>query len=151
MRRASQLAVILSFLLCLAVHIFWLRSYLCTERVVWAGQSGWRSVRTASGHFELSLHLADSSNQPPDQLHGPRYERSEVLAPYFHMWDLLCSSVDDIDIDWQWAGFAWNAKLNFVQGDHYSTTIVPCWLLSALTLVLPGLSAAFRLRRSRVG
>jgi hypothetical protein len=148
MRRALQFTVVVSFLLSLAVHLFWLRSYLCTEKVVWAGQSGWRSARTASGHFEFSLHVADWSSHPADQFHGPRYVRGEVLPPYFHMWDLLCSSMDDIDIDWQWGGFAWNAKLNFVQGDHYSTTIVPCWLLGVLTLIVPALSAARHFRRS---
>ena len=148
-RRAFQFAVAASFVLCLAVHIVWLRSYVCSEKVHWANQCGWRSVRSAAGHLEVSMHLADWSGQPATQFYWPKYEQGEVQPPSHGETAELCSSAGDRDIYWERGGFAWYAKLNFKQGVHYSTAVVPCWFLAALTAFLPLLTTTLRLRSRR--
>jgi len=147
-RRLFQFAAAASFALCLAVHIFWLRSYVCTEKVDWQGSGGWRSVRTAAGHLEVGLLLVDWSGQPPSQFHGPKYQR-DLVQPPFNGLILLCSSRGATNIDWERGGFAWYARLNFIQGEHYSITVVPCWFLAAATLLLPLVTTTLRLRSRR--
>ena len=144
-RRLFQIAAAASFALCLAVHICWLRSHFCSEKVVWSTRYGWRSVQTAQGHLEVGLLLVDSSDQAPTLFHGPRYEREDVRQPTRYP-ALLCSSRGDMDIDWQLAGFAWIAKLNSLQGVHHSTAVIPCWFLALATLALPLAATTQRLR-----
>ena len=148
-RRAFQFAVAASFVLCLAVHIVWLRSYYCSEKVHWANQCGWRSVGSAAGHLEIGMHVADWSDQPATQFYWPKYAPGEIQPPFNGVTAELCSSVDDIDIHWERGGFAWYAKLNSRLGDYYSTTVVPCWLLAAVAAFLPLLTTTLRLRSRR--
>jgi hypothetical protein len=143
-QRFFQCAAIASFALCLAMHILWLRSYFCTEKVEWQGSGGWRSVRTAAGHLEVGLLLADWSGQPPARFHGPKYERDQVRPPFNDLL-ILCSSRGDTNIDWERSGFAWYAKLNSKRGVHHSIAVVPCWFLAAITLLLPLVTTTLRL------
>jgi|GEM_PF-5096216 len=142
--RAFQLAAAASFVLCLAIHILWLRSYSCTEKVDWCNSRGWRSVRTAAGHLEVGLLLADWSGQVATLNCGPEYHRDEVQPPFNPLLE-LCSSGGDRNIDWDRGGFAWYAKLNSQQGVYYSTLVAPCWFLAGATMFLPLVSATLRL------
>jgi hypothetical protein len=143
-RRVLQVLVAVSFALSLAVHDLWLRSFASTERVSWQGSRGWRCVRTAAGHLEVSLLVIDWSDRPRSEFHGPQYVREAAQPPINGMLE-LCSSVSDIDIDWSRGGFAWYAKLNPRQGEHYSIAVAPCWFLAAITMLLPLASATRRL------
>ena len=144
-RRLFQFAVVASFALRLAVHILWLRSYVCSEKVVWQGSRGWRSVRTAAGHLEVGMLVVDWSGQPASQFHWPKYLRDQVQPPHIGFLELCCSSAGDRNIDWERGGFAWNARLNFIRGEHYSIAVVPCWFLAAATLLLPLVTTTLRL------
>ena len=143
-RRLFQFAAAASFTLCLVVHILWLRSYVCSEKVYWQGTGGWRSVRTTAGHLEVGFLLVDWSGQPAAQFHGPKYQRDQVQPPLNGLIE-LCTSSSDTNIDWERGGFAWYAKLNSVQGVHHSITVVPCWFLAAATLLLPLVTTTLRL------
>jgi hypothetical protein len=149
-RQLFQFAVAASFALCLAVHILWLRSYVCSEKVVWQNSGGWRSVRTAAGHLEVSMLVVDWSGQPAAQFHGPKYVRDQVQPPFNGNAE-LCSSASDTNIDWERGGFAWYAKLNSRQGVYYSIAVAPCWFLATATLLLPLVTTTLRLwpRRQR--
>jgi hypothetical protein len=132
-RRVLQSTAAVSLFLGLAMLLAWLRSYACSDQVDWSTNRGWRSIRTATGHVQFSLLVADWSDRPAEQLHGPRYERHESRPP-FNTLLFLCSSAGDRHIDWSYLGFAWHAKLNFRQGVHHSTTVLPCWFLCAASL-----------------
>ncbi len=145
---AFQCAAAVSFAVCLAVLGFWLRSYHCSDKLHWSTTRGWRSVRTAAGHLEVGLLIADWSDQPSAEIHLPKYERG-VPHPPLRLF-LLCSSRGDTDIHWERAGFSWNAKLNSQRGVYHSITVFPCWFLAAASAILPLLAAVPRLSRRSV-
>jgi len=150
MRRWARTIAAAAYLaLCLAVPIFWLRSHFCTDHVAWSTRCGWQSVRTAAGHLQVDVLLADWSATPPDQLHGPRYERTDARPPFCLVLS-PCSSRGDIDTAWQHAGFAWYSRLNPSRGVHRATAVVPCWLLAVGTLFPPVIATVQRFRRRRL-
>ena len=148
-RRLLQVAVVVSLLLCLAVHVLWLRSHFFSETIDWKNTGGWRSVQTAAGHLQMSLLLVDWSGQPANQFSGPKYERSEPQRPFNHL-ALCCHSFCDERIDWEYGGFAWHAILDSKQGHHDLIFIAPCWALAAMTAALPLAAATVQVwRRGR--
>jgi hypothetical protein len=55
-----------SLVLCVATCILWGRSYWVTDQIRWKNVGGWRAVRSATGHVEVGLLLADWSDGPPE-------------------------------------------------------------------------------------
>jgi len=147
-RRVFQFAAATSFVLCLAVHVFWLRSYFCTESVIWENRSGWQAVRTGAGHFQIEMFLSDWSGQPATRFHGLRYQREQEVHLPYSSYALLCSSLGETQIEWERAGFAFAAKLDWNHGDYQLNAALPCWLLGLATLFLPAISVRLRLRRA---
>jgi hypothetical protein len=135
-RRAFQIATAASFVFCLAVHIFWLRSHFYSESVTWENRGGWRAVRTGAGQFQVGMFLSDWSDQPAARFRGPQYQRAEVRPPHISF-ALLCSSVGETEIDWERAGFALAAKLDWNHGDYHVSAAIPCWFLGVISLILP--------------
>ena len=147
-RRLLRFAVAVSLVLCLAVHVAWLRSYFYSETVDWKHRGGWRSFRTAAGQLEISLLVADWSQKPAAQLRGPKYERGEVQPPFNHLL-VHCHSAGDQRIDWERGGFAWYSILNFKQGHHDVLVFAPFWFLAAATAFLPLLTTTVGIWRRR--
>ena len=134
--------------LCLAVPVFWMRSHVCTDHVAWSSRCGWQSIRTAAGHLQLDVLLADWSAVPPDRLHGPRYERTFARPP-FSLILSPCSSQGDVDTAGRCCGLAWHARWNYSDGTCRADMVVPFWLLAAGTLFPPAIAAVQRIRWQR--
>ncbi len=135
-RRLLRIAVAVSFVLCVAIHIVWLRSYFYSERIAWEHRGAWRSFRTAAGQLEISLLVADWSKKPAGQLRGPKYDRGPVQPPFNHLLE-HCHSAGDQRMYWERGGFAWYSILNFKQGQHDAIVVAPFWFLAAAAAFLP--------------
>lgn len=126
---------VVSVLLGIAVCVFWWRSYRMSERIIWRGDSGWRSITSACGDVEISLlviHPSPYSYSPK----GIRYDRDTPRPPFDYI-RLMGGSVADIYSSWEWHGFAWHQVRNTGSGTRHVHSVIPVWALALATTFLP--------------
>ena len=136
-----------SLLLLVVVGVLWSRSYWLTDQVDWRGDGGYRLVRSAQGHVLVQVTLADWTEYP-GKFYGPRYERNMVFAP-MNTLVFLSPELDDTNVNWEWAGFAWHGMQRARQDVQYAIAVVPFWCLALTMSVLPITWLTVRCKRFR--
>jgi 4-amino-4-deoxy-L-arabinose transferase-like glycosyltransferase len=155
-RRLFNFLTIVSLLLCVAACVFWARSYTSSDRVRWQNERGWRSVRSASGHVELSFLDIDWSAHRL-AFHGPRFKREDPRQPFAFDVEVLPYQGDTGE-NWERDRFAWHEKRNAERGLVHVVAVAPFWPFVVLTGFLPAVWAVALLpghlrerRRKRAG
>jgi hypothetical protein len=136
MRRLFDIFAGTSLLVCVAVCVVWFRSYRLCEAIEWRCERGSRCIRSAAGHLEVSLLVADWS-QHPNEFHGPRYKRDGPRPPFNYLL-FLCSSRGDTRASHEWGGFAWHELRNGGRGVLNAIGWAPFWGLAWVTGLSPG-------------
>lgn len=139
---------VVSVLLGIAVCVFWWRSYRMSERIIWRGDSGWRSITSACGDVEIGLFVID---WPPS--HGPnglRYERDNARPPFDYI-RLMGGNTGDMHSSREWHGFIWHQVRNARLGSIHGFGVIPFWALALATTFLPlgWIGSRLRSRRRR--
>jgi hypothetical protein len=134
-RRLFNFLTILSLALCGFVCVLWARSYGSSDRVRWQCDRGWRSVRSAEGHVEVAVLVADWSGHPL-AFHGPRYKREAPRRPFLYDVEVLPYQ-GDTGRTWERGHFAWHEKNNAGRGVTHVVAVAPFWSFAAASAVLP--------------
>lgn len=146
LRHLCLFLTLLSLLLCMAMSVFWYRSYRYTERLTYRATSGSRSLYTRQGDLVLYILRADWSNQPAS-FFGLRYDYDQPgpASSYLFIRHELSFEAGSTDFFWQRGQFAWWDRRR-PDGVLYLMAVAPFWSLALATAIPPLALLSLRLR-----
>ena len=139
--------------LCVALCVFWARSYRVCDSIHWRSATGFRAVGSASGKVVVQLNPGET--QPRGSRGWSYWRGSSYTAPSYPVAYGHLGPMGRTFGRFEFAGLGWYTVRDGA-GGRTATGVFPFWLLAAATAPAPlawatGLARAFVRNRRRRG